>query len=71
MHNLEAKPRTHLVGVRWGYSGVTIGVVCAVIAILANWYAGGGSAYEAGVGLGLVGLIAGVSSAVIGWASGK
>ena len=71
MHNLEEKPRTHLVGVRWGYGGVIIGTTSATIAILAHWLTGNGTAYEAGVGLGLVGLIAGVSSAFIGWASGR
>jgi len=71
MHNLEAKPRTQLVGVRWGYGGVAAGVVLALIAILANWMTGNGSAYEAGVSLGLVGLLAGVSCAIIGWASAR
>jgi len=71
MHNLEQKPRTHLVGVRWGYGGIVAGVSLATIAILAEWVYGGGSAYEAGISLGLVGLIAGLSSAFVGWGSGR
>ena len=71
MHNLEEKPRTHLIGVRWGYAGVSIGTTSAVIAILANWLSGNGSSYEAGVGLGFVGLLAGVSASFIGWASNR
>ena len=71
MHNLEEKPRTHLVGVRWGYAGVAIGTASATIAILTNWLSGDGSVYEAGIGFGFVGLIAGVSAAFIGWASSK
>jgi len=65
MHNLEQSPRTQLVGARWGFGGVIVGVFCAVIAILFNWLAGG-SAYEAGVSMGIVGVIAGVSSAFVG-----
>lgn len=71
VHNLEEKPRTDLIGVRWGYAGVIVGTIGATIAILTNWLSGNGSAYEAGVGFGLVGLIAGVSSAFIGWASSR
>ena len=71
MHNLENKPRTHLIGVRWGYAGVAIGTTSATIAILTNWLSGNGSAYEAGVGFGFVGLIAGVSAAFIGWATSR
>jgi len=71
MHNLETKPRTHLIGVRWGYGGLATGVACATIAILAEWFYGGGSAYEAGISFGLVGLIAGLSSAFVGWASNR
>ena len=52
MHNLEKKPRTHLIGVRWGYGGVIVGVASAVIAIVANWTAGNGSAYEVGISMG-------------------
>ncbi|MGI9234678.1 MAG: helix-turn-helix domain-containing protein [Woeseiaceae bacterium] len=71
MHNLEKRPRTHLIGVRWGYGGVIVGVTCATIAILAEWSYGDSSAFEAGISLGLVGLIAGLSSAFIGWASSR
>ncbi len=71
MHNLEEKPRTNLIGVRWGYGGVIIGTACAVIAIALNWIGGDGSAYETGMSMGAVGLIAGVSCAFIGWASGR
>ncbi len=71
MHNLEEKPRTHLIGVRWGYGGVIVGVTLALIAIAANWIAGDGSAFEVGISLGLVGLIAGMSCSFIGWASGR
>ena len=71
MHNLEEKPRTNLIGVRWGYGGVIVGVTCAVVAITSNWIGGDESAYEAGLSMGLVGLIAGVSCAFIGWASAR
>lgn len=69
MHNLEEKPRTTLIGVRWGYGGVITGATCAIVAIAWNWMTGGGSAYEAGLSLGAVGFIAGASCALIGWAS--
>ncbi|MGI9235884.1 MAG: hypothetical protein ACR2QZ_00715 [Woeseiaceae bacterium] len=71
MHNLEEKPRTNLIGVRWGYGGVIVGVVSAVIAITTEWINSDGSAYEAGISFGIVGLIAGVSCAFIGWASAR
>ncbi|RLA26283.1 MAG: hypothetical protein DRQ63_08630 [Gammaproteobacteria bacterium] len=71
MHNLEEKPRTHLIGVRWGYGGVIVGVACAVLAIASNWITGDSSMYEVGVSMGVVGLIAGLSSAIIGWASAR
>jgi len=69
MHNLEEKPRTQLVGVRFGYAGVVVGVVSAMTGIMAGWINGDSSAYEVGVSLGLVGLIAGIASALIGWTS--
>ncbi len=71
MHNLEEKPRTQLIGVRWGYGGIIVGAASATIAILVNWLYGDGTAYDAGVGFGLVGLIVGLSSAFIGWASSR
>lgn len=71
MHNLEEKPRTHLVGVRWGYGGVAVGVTCAVIAIVSEWVSGDATSYEVGMDMGVVGLIAGVSCAFIGWASAR
>ncbi len=71
MHNLEEKPRTQLIGVRWGYGGAIVGAASATLAITWNWVAGGGSAYEAGLGMGLVGLVTGVSCAFIGWASSR
>jgi DNA-binding XRE family transcriptional regulator len=71
MHNLEEKPRTQLAGIRWGYSGVIVGTTCALVAIVANWVSGSGTPYEAGLSLGGVGLIAGVSFAFIGWASNR
>ena len=37
MHNIEEKPRTELVGVRWGYTGVAVGTICAVTAIILDW----------------------------------
>lgn len=70
MHNLEEKPRTELVGVRWGYGGVIVGTACGVFGVVANWAGGDGSALETGAGLGLIGLLAGTSSALIGWWSG-
>ena len=71
MHNLEEKPRTQLIGVRWGYGGVIVGVACAILAIASNWITGDSSAYEVGVSMGVVGLIAGLSSAFVGWASAR
>jgi len=71
MHNLEEKPRTHLIGVRWGYGGVIVGVACAVIAITSQWISGDSSAYEVGISMGVIGAIAGLSSAFIGWASAR
>ena len=71
MHNIEEKPRTNLIGVRWGYGGVIVGVTCAVIAIGSDWIFGEGSAYDAGISMGVVGLIAGLSCALIGWASAR
>jgi len=71
MHNLEEKPRTQLIGVRWGYGGAIFGATCAVTAILWNWNAGNTSAYEAGISMGAVGLIVGVSCGFIGWASAR
>ena len=71
MHNIEEKPRTNLIGVRWGYGGVIVGVACAVLAIGSDWIFGEGSAYDAGISMGLVGLIAGLSCAFIGWASAR
>ncbi len=65
MHNLERKPRTELAGARWGYGGVAVGSACAVIAVLAEWITNGNAA-QAGISLGIIGAIAGVSCAVIG-----
>jgi|SRR6056297_1660510 len=56
MHNLEEEPRTRLIGIRWGYGGIIVGATSATLAILTNWLSGNGSAYEAGIGFGLVGL---------------
>ncbi|MEM7277886.1 MAG: helix-turn-helix transcriptional regulator [Pseudomonadota bacterium] len=71
MHNLEEKPRTDLVGVRWGYAGVIVGTSCGVIGVMANWLHGAGGAFEAGLGLGVIGLLAGTSCAFIGWSAGR
>ncbi|MGI9271069.1 MAG: helix-turn-helix transcriptional regulator [Woeseiaceae bacterium] len=71
MHNLEEKPRTDLIGVRWGYGGVIIGVTCAIAAIAWEWTSGDATAYEVGLSMGMIGLIAGVSCAFIGWASAR
>ena len=71
MHNIEENPRTHLVGVRWGYTGVVVGTVCAVAAVILNWTTGDGNAYQAGVSLGIIGMIAGTSCAFIGWATDR
>ena len=71
MHNLEEKPRTHLVGVRWGYGGAFVGAACAAAAITWNWSTGNMSAYGAGISLGVVGMIVGVSCGFVGWASNR
>lgn len=71
MHNLEEKPRTDLIGVRWGFGGVAVGVTCALIAIAWEWVSGNATSYDVGISLGVVGLIAGVSCAFIGWASAR
>ena len=71
MHNLEQRPRTELIGVRWGYAGVAAGAFLATASIVADYAFGNGTAYSAGVGIGLVGVIAGVSCAVIGFASNQ
>ena len=66
MHNLEKIPRTQLVGVRWGYAGAIFGVACAVIAVVLDLVVGDGTTADAGIALGIIGLIGGVSMAVIG-----
>ncbi|MEM8491522.1 MAG: helix-turn-helix transcriptional regulator [Pseudomonadota bacterium] len=66
--NLEKSVHDHAQGLLLGLSGVALGTVGAIVAIWIHWHTGGGSAYEAGVGFGLVGLISGVSSALIGCA---
>jgi len=66
--NLEKSSRGHVRGLLLGLSGVFLGTVGAMVAIWTHWHTGSGSAYEAGVGLGLVGLISGSSSALIGCA---
>jgi len=71
MHNLEEKPRTQLVGVRYGYGGAIIGAVCAVSTSAWNWDVCNLSAYEAGMSFGIVGTIIGASCAFIGWASSR
>lgn len=71
MHNIEEKPRTQLVGVRWGYAGVAIGTVCAVTAVVLDWTVGDGTSYQAGVSLGIIGALAGGACAFIGWASDR
>jgi len=72
LHNIEDMPRTRSIGFRMGYSGVVIGTACAVIATVADWQSASGfSSYQAGVSMGIVGLIAGLSCAFIGWASSR
>ncbi|MEM8981433.1 MAG: helix-turn-helix transcriptional regulator [Pseudomonadota bacterium] len=71
LHNLERTPRTEAIGVRWGFGGVGIGVIASVTGIVADYVHGGGSAQEAGISLGVVGFIAGLSCALIGWASSR
>ncbi len=71
MHNLEEKPRTHLIGVRWGYCGAIAGLACGLIAIASQWVSGDATSYEVGTSMGAIGLIAGVSCAFIGWASAR
>lgn len=71
MHNLESKPRTHLIVVRWGFGGVIFGATCASASILANWLTGEGSAADTGIAFGAVGFLAGVSCALIGWTSSR
>ncbi|MEL7023949.1 MAG: helix-turn-helix transcriptional regulator [Pseudomonadota bacterium] len=70
-HSLEEVPRTHWIGVRWGYAGIFFGTAAATVAILENWLSEGGSNFEAGVGFGVVGMIAGLSAAFIGWATNR
>ena len=67
MHNLEGKPRTQLVGVRWGYAGVIVGSVCATIAILVDWLIGGASPFVVGMSFGAVGLFSGLCCFAIGF----
>ncbi|MEM1261029.1 MAG: helix-turn-helix transcriptional regulator [Pseudomonadota bacterium] len=71
LHNLETESRTQLIGIRWGVGGIVVGVSCAIMAVLSHYVGGGGSSYEAGVSLGVIGVIAGLSSAFIGWASNR
>lgn len=71
MHNIEEKPRTQLVGVRWGYTGVALGTVCAVIAIILDWTIGDGTNLQAGLSMGIIGALAGTSCAFINWASNR
>jgi len=66
MHNLEKIPRTQLVGVRWGYAGAIFGCLCAVLAVVLDFVVGDGTSVEAGVALGIIGVIGGVAMAVIG-----
>lgn len=70
-HSLESQPRTQLVGVRWGYTGIALGAASAVTAIGYEWVYGGGTAQAAGIGFGIVGLLVGLSCAFIGWASAR
>lgn len=69
MHNLEQMPRTPLIGVICGCGGVIVGATCATMATAQGWISGAVSAYEAGTAMGLVGLVTGLSCALIGWAS--
>ena len=71
MHNLEEKPRTDLVGVRWGYGGIIAGTTCALAAIAWELAIGDVSAFEVGTSMGMVGLVAGVSCALVGWVSAR
>jgi len=71
MHNIEEKPRTQLVGVRWGYAGVIIGTICGVGGTIFDWTTGGGTSFQAGVNMALIGTLAGASCAFINWASKK
>ena len=71
VHNLEADPRTHAVGVRYGLIGVGLGALGATIGIAANASMGHGSAFDTGVALGVVGFLSGMSCAIIGWLSNR
>lgn len=69
---LEASTDTrhigYVSGVLSGYAGVALGSICAVLAVYWN-LTNGGTAHEAGSALGIVGLLAGLSCALIGWFS--
>ncbi len=71
IHNLEERSPTQLTGLRWGLLGIAAGSISATVAILTNWIFGDGSSFEAGVSLGFVGLIAGLSCSLIGLASAR
>lgn len=71
MHNLEKKPRGHILGVRFGYGGIIVGVACAVAAIAMSALSGEITTYQIGVSSGALGLIAGLSCAFLGWASAR
>lgn len=70
--SLETSPNSrqlgYISGVILGYAGVALGSICAVLAVYWN-LTNGGTAHEAGSALGIVGLITGLSCALIGWFS--
>ncbi len=63
--DVEAKRK----GIVWGYAGVILGFLCAAIAITIDMQAGGTSPAVAGVSLGLLGAITGLSCAAMGYFS--
>ncbi len=71
MHNIEEKPRTQLVGVRYGYGGAIVGGTISSIAILTNLLSGRMSSLEAGIYFGLLGAFLGLTFALIGWMSNR
>ncbi|GAA6152471.1 helix-turn-helix transcriptional regulator [Pseudoteredinibacter isoporae] len=53
-------------GATWGYAGILLGFVCAVLAVFLDMSAGGISPTVAGTTLGLLGAVSGLCCAAIG-----
>ncbi|MEM6485027.1 MAG: helix-turn-helix domain-containing protein [Pseudomonadota bacterium] len=69
IHNISTRPAGHQVGIRLGFAGIIVGVLGALVGIAAGIGSDSLSAGEAGAYIGIVSTFAGLSCALLGWAS--